>query len=100
MLSPSQQTRPETPPQTTHKIAIVICSNITTEAMSRAYRALGFAAELMAAGDDVNIVFDGGGSATLAAVIDPARQYPRQGAGARSAGSGFSSRASSPLLQN
>ena len=58
-------------PDTQHKIAIVIYSNVTTEAQSRAYRAFGFATELMAAGDDVTIVFDGGGSATLAAVLDP-----------------------------
>lgn len=53
------------------KVAIVIYSNVTTEAPSRAYRALGFAAELLEAGDDVTIVFDGGGVATLAAVLDP-----------------------------
>ena len=71
MLDTSTQTRTETAAPVTHKIAIVIYSNVTTEAKSRAYRAFGFAAELMAAGDDVTIVFDGGGSATLAAVIDP-----------------------------
>lgn len=54
-----------------HKIAIVIHSNTTTEALSRTYRAPGFAAELMAAGDDVALVFDGGGSAMLAAILDP-----------------------------
>jgi hypothetical protein len=59
------------------KIAIVIYSNVTTEAPSRAYRAFGFAAELLAAGDDVAIIFDGGGSATLAAVIDPAHDLHR-----------------------
>jgi hypothetical protein len=55
----------------------VIYSNVTTEAASRAYRAFGFSAELMAAGDDVAIVFDGGGSATLAAVLDPAHDLHR-----------------------
>lgn len=64
-------------PDTHHKIAIVIYSNTTTEAHSRAYRAFGFAAELMAAGDDVAIVFDGGGSATLAAVLDPKHDLHR-----------------------
>ncbi|MBD3765635.1 MAG: hypothetical protein IE927_13140 [Rhodobacterales bacterium] len=54
-----------------HKIAIVIYNNITTEAKSPAYRALGFAAELLAAGDDVALVFDGGGTVTLAEVIRP-----------------------------
>lgn len=61
----------------THRVAIVIYSNVTTEAKSRAYRAFGFAAELMAAGDDVAIVFDGGGSATLAAVLDPRHDLHR-----------------------
>lgn len=60
-----------------HKVAIVIYSNVTTEALSRAYRAFGFAAELMQAGDDVAIVFDGGGVATLAAVLDPAHDLHR-----------------------
>lgn len=54
-----------------HKVAIVIYTNVTEEAQSRAYRAFGFAAELLAAGDDVTIVFDGGGSATLAAILNP-----------------------------
>jgi predicted peroxiredoxin len=61
----------------THRVAIVIYTNVTTEAQSRAYRAFGFAAELMAAGDDVVIVFDGGGSATLAAVLDPRHDLHR-----------------------
>jgi predicted peroxiredoxin len=52
------------------RIAVVIYSNVTDEAQSRAYRALGFVAELLAHGDDVTLVFDGGGSATLAAVLE------------------------------
>lgn len=60
-----------------HKVAIVIYANVTTEASSRAYRAFGFAAELLEAGDDVAIVFDGGGTATLAAVLDPAHPLHR-----------------------
>jgi hypothetical protein len=59
------------------KIAVVIYSNITTEAKSRAYRAMGFAAECLDAADDVAVVFDGGGTATLAAVIDPASDLHR-----------------------
>lgn len=59
------------------KIAVVIYSNITSEAPSRAYRAMGFAAELLEAGDDVTILFDGGGVATLAAVLDPAHDLHR-----------------------
>lgn len=52
-----------------HKVAVVVYSNVTTEAPSRAYRALGFVAELLSHGDDVVLIFDGGGSATLAAVL-------------------------------
>jgi hypothetical protein len=77
MLDTSSQTRTGTPARLTHKIAILIYSNVTTEALSRTYRAFGFAAELMAAGDDVTIIFDGGGSATLAAVLDPAHDLHR-----------------------
>jgi predicted peroxiredoxin len=77
MLDTVTQTSRETSAQVTHKIAIVIYSNVTTEALSRAYRAFGFAAELLAAGDDVTIVFDGGGSATLAAVLDPRHDLHR-----------------------
>ncbi len=54
-----------------HRIAIVIYNNITNEAKSPAYRAFGFAAELLSHGDDVVIVFDGGGTATLAEVLRP-----------------------------
>jgi hypothetical protein len=61
----------------THRIAVVIYSNVTKEATSRAYRAFGFVAELLAHGDDVTLVFDGGGSATLAAVLDPAHDLHR-----------------------
>ncbi len=60
-----------------HKIAVVIYANVTSEAQSRAYRAFGFVAELLRAGDDVTLVFDGGGSATLAAVLDPAHDLHR-----------------------
>lgn len=77
MPDTATRTRSETPAPGTHRIAIVIYSNVTTEALSRAYRAFGFAAELLAAGDDVAIVFDGGGSATLAAVLDPKHDLHR-----------------------
>ena len=77
MLDTSLQTRTDTADRVTHKIAILIYSNVTTEAQSRAYRAFGFAGELLAAGDDVTIVFDGGGSATLAAVLDPKHDLHR-----------------------
>jgi hypothetical protein len=67
----------QTAAATKHAVAIVIYSNVTTEAHSRAYRAFGFAAELLEAGDDVAIIFDGGGTATLAAVLDPAHALHR-----------------------
>ena len=60
-----------------HKVAIVIYTNITSEAKSPPYRAFGFAAELLAGGDDVAIVFDGGGTATLAEVIRPENDLHR-----------------------
>lgn len=62
---------------TRYKVAVVIYSNVTQEAASRAYRAFGFVAELLAHGDDVTLVFDGGGSATLAAVLDPSHDLHR-----------------------
>ncbi len=77
MLDTVTQPRSDAAATPAHKIAIVIYSNVTTEALSRAYRAFGFAAELLAAGDDVSIVFDGGGSATLAAVLDPKHDLHR-----------------------
>lgn len=64
-------------PSVTHRVAVVIYSNVTEEAQSRAYRAFGFVAELLAHGDDVALVFDGGGSATLAAVLDPGHDLHR-----------------------
>jgi hypothetical protein len=60
-----------------HKVAVVIYTNVTKEALSPAYRALGFVAELLREGDDVVLVFDGGGSATLAAALDPAHDLHR-----------------------
>ena len=77
MLDTSTQPRAEASTQVTYKIAIVIYSNITTETQSREYRAFGFAAELLAAGDDASLVFDGGGSSTLAAVLDPTHDLHR-----------------------
>jgi hypothetical protein len=60
-----------------HKIAVVIYTNITTEARSPAYRAMNFVDELLRHGDDVALVFDGGGTATLAAILDPADDMHR-----------------------
>ncbi len=69
--------QPNLTAETKQKVAVVIYSNITAEPASRAYRAFGFVAELLAHGDDVALVFDGGGSATLAAVLDPSHTLHR-----------------------
>lgn len=71
MLQTQSRPRGEAGPALSQKIAVVIYSNVDTEGASRAYRALGFVAELLAHGDDVTLVFDGGGSATLAAILNP-----------------------------
>lgn len=54
-----------------HKVAIVIYSKLEGAGESAAYRAFGFAAELLRHGDDVTVIFDGAGTTTLAAVIEP-----------------------------
>lgn len=54
-----------------HKVAIVIYSTLEGAGNSAVYRAFGFAAELLAAKDDVVIVFDGAGTSSLAAVLEP-----------------------------
>lgn len=53
------------------RVAVVIDANSTVEPPSPADRAPGFVAELPEHGDDVALVFDGGGAATLAEVPDP-----------------------------
>lgn len=59
------------------KVAIVIYSNLEGSGLSANYRALMFADELLRAGDDVAIVFDGGGSTSLAAMITPGHDLNR-----------------------
>lgn len=54
-----------------NRIALVIYSNLEGSGKSAVYRALMFADELQRGGDDVCIVFDGGGSAALAEIIQP-----------------------------
>jgi hypothetical protein len=54
-----------------NRIAIVIYSKLEGAGKSAVYRAMMFADELLRAGDDVAIVFDGGGSAALAAMLKP-----------------------------
>ena len=45
-----------------NKIAVVIYSNLDGAGKSAVYRALMFAEELIRAGEDVTIVFDGAGA--------------------------------------
>lgn len=53
-----------------NKIAIFIYESVAGD-LSRAYRGLSTAAEFVRAGDEVAVVFDGAGSETLAAIVDP-----------------------------
>ena len=53
------------------KVAIVIFEDIKRDS-ARVYRALVTAEELMEAGDEVTVVFDGSGTESLASVLDPA----------------------------
>ncbi|GGK42614.1 hypothetical protein GCM10008955_40460 [Deinococcus malanensis] len=60
----------------TLKVAIVIFEDVRRDS-ARVYRALGTAEELTEAGDEVTVVFDGSGTDSLAAIIDPAsRLHP------------------------
>ena len=52
-----------------HKVAIVIYSSLKGDGMSANFRAFNFAEELMQAGDDVVVVFDGSGTKALADVL-------------------------------
>jgi hypothetical protein len=54
-----------------HKIAIVVYARLEGSGTSAVYRAMMFADELIRAGDDVTIVFDGAGSTALADMIRP-----------------------------
>ena len=57
------------------KAAIVIFSELDShQNMARVVNALEIAREFKEAGDDVQIIFDGGGTATAAAIADPAHQ--------------------------
>ncbi|MCX7299116.1 MAG: hypothetical protein NTX73_01805 [Rhodobacterales bacterium] len=59
----------------------MIYSNVTTEAQSRAYRAFGFAAELLAAG--VLMLTEGHGHASLRAWLGEGRQIMEFSSGRR-----------------
>lgn len=60
-----------------HKIAIVIYSAFEGAGRSAIYRAMMFAQELHRAGDDVQLVFDGSGSAAAAALEQPTHDMHR-----------------------
>lgn len=60
------------------KIAIVVLSDMETHAdMARVVTALEAAKEFKAAGDEVQIVFDGGGVVSAVAVADPGGKLHR-----------------------
>jgi hypothetical protein len=52
-----------------NKIAVVIYSKLEGAGNSAVYRALMFVDELLRAGDDVSLVFDGAGTTALAAML-------------------------------
>jgi hypothetical protein len=60
-----------------NKIAVVIYSKLEGAGNSAIYRALMFVDELLRAGDDVSLVFDGAGTTALAAMQDPAHALHR-----------------------
>ncbi|MGB6231302.1 MAG: hypothetical protein WBF53_14370 [Litorimonas sp.] len=54
-----------------HRIAIVIYSDLDGAGLSANFRALNFAEELLAAGDEVRLIYDGGGAKSLAKILAP-----------------------------
>jgi hypothetical protein len=60
-----------------HKIAIVIYSKLEGAGNSAVYRALMFARELLDAGDDVKLVFDGAGTTAHAELLAPTHSMHR-----------------------
>lgn len=52
-----------------HKVAIVIYSDLKGEGLSANFRALNFAEELIAAGDEVRLIYDGSGSKSLSEIM-------------------------------
>lgn len=58
-----------------NKIAVVIYASLEGSGKSAVYRSLMFVEELLRHGDDVALVFDGSGTASLAAILDPAHSF-------------------------
>lgn len=52
-----------------HKVAIVIYSDLKGEGLSANFRALNFAEELIAGGDEVRLIYDGSGSKSLSEIM-------------------------------
>lgn len=55
-----------------NRVAVVIYSRLEGAGKSAVYRAMMFVDELLRAGDDVALVFDGAGSVALADLLQPA----------------------------
>ena len=53
-----------------HKIALVVYSSLDGDGKSANFRALNTAEELLTAGDDVALVYDGSGTKALGAMLD------------------------------
>ncbi|MEM7728218.1 MAG: hypothetical protein AAF311_02975 [Pseudomonadota bacterium] len=68
-----------------HKIAIVIYSDLDGAGLSANFRALSFAEELLAAGDEVKLIYDGGGAKSLSKILDPGHRLHRAWTKSRSA---------------
>ena len=60
-----------------NKIGVVIYSSLEGAGHSAVYRAMMFVDELLRAGDDVTLIFDGAGSKTLAAIMRPENDVHR-----------------------
>jgi hypothetical protein len=59
------------------KVAVVIYSDLEGAGHSAVYRAMMFVDELLRAGDDVALVFDGAGTKALAAIMSPENDVHR-----------------------
>jgi hypothetical protein len=60
-----------------NKVAVVVYSKLEGSGKSAVYRAMMFVDEMIKAGDDVAIIFDGAGSAALAEMITPDNELNR-----------------------
>ena len=58
-----------------HRVALVIYSKLEGSGNSAIYRSLMFAQELIHAGDDVSLVFDGAGSVAASELSQPGHPF-------------------------